>query len=312
MNDKSKSSVTTKIIHCWLMRSPPWSGSELLFPMPLYEEIEKYCNIMSVLGFICGPEKVFRLAQALEKAERYTELMELMFMFVKFKSCSYNCDQKEPILSRDQRDLLSVAFKNALKDARASWRVMNAEIDTLTKDNDAGGDDLKALIVMFKGYRRIIAMEVKETCLKMHDLMQNYVIKTVEQYAEQHDNETSIFYMKMTGDCNRYLAEIFGNAEYKENAEKYYGEAWRIGQMMCVKDKFYKTHPTFLGLGLNYAVYSYDIAKEREKASNIAQSAVDMAMEVVNSGCCLGERPPCFLIISLLKDNLNLWANDAN
>merc|ERR1719447_1190653 len=63
------------------------------------------------------------------------------------------------------------------------------------------------------------------------------------------DAEARIFYMKMRGDYFRYLSEFDDREDYKNGAEKSYREAMELS-----KNALPETHPTRLGLALNYSV----------------------------------------------------------
>eukprot|EP00483_Globobulimina_turgida_P009121 UN09139 len=59
----------------------------------------------------------------------------------------------------------------------------------------------------------------------------------------------------MAGNYNRYMAEVYNTSVYKEKANEYYCDAVKIGTEILPS-----THPTLMGLSLNYAVFLYDIA----------------------------------------------------
>jgi len=111
----------------------------------------------------------------------------------------------------------------------------------------------------------------------------------------------------MEGDYNRYGAEISTGAkkeEYVENATNAYKEAEdKSGELKT-------TNPIRLGLALNFSVFYYEIKNEKEKASALAQSAFDEAIDQLDQ---LDEEQyrDSTLIMQLLKDNLSLWSEQA-
>ena len=70
----------------------------------------------------------------------------------KFKDLS---DRKDPLLGRDERNLLSVAYKNVVGTRRSSWRVISS-LETREKN-----EDNKALI---KEYKEKIQKELEDIC----------------------------------------------------------------------------------------------------------------------------------------------------
>jgi len=94
-------------------------------------------------------------------------------------------------LSTEERNLLSVAYKNVIGARRASWRVLSSlEKNQLeaakTKQEGPTG---KAAII--KEYREEVEGELKDICKEILDLLDKHLIKGAE------DNESKVFYHKM-------------------------------------------------------------------------------------------------------------------
>merc|ERR1719410_150908 len=126
-------------------------------------------------------------------------------------------------LEIDERNLLSVAYKNVVGAKRQSWRTLNSsgEADGLDADTGTG---------FMKTYREIVQKELTEKCHEVLDLLKNGPIKLLEK--EQGDaqddkaKEDLVFYLKMSGDYYRYLAEVEDSSEEaKNNARTYYNKA---------------------------------------------------------------------------------------
>merc|ERR1712159_381392 len=103
------------------------------------------------------------------------------------------------------------------------------------------------------------------------------------------------------GDYNRYGTEISTGAkreEYVANATQAYKEAEEKSVQLKT------TNPIRLGLALNFSVFYYEIKNEKEKASELAQSAFDEAMDQLDEE----QYRDSTLIMQLLKDNLSLWS----
>merc|ERR1711941_209108 len=89
---------------------------------------------------------------------------------------------------------------------------------------------------------------------------------------------TEVFYLKMIGDYNRYLSEFLSDQQYLEATEENYQAA-----MDAAKSNLPETHPTRLGLALNFSVCYYEILKKPDKACELAKEAFDNAIEKLDT-----------------------------
>ena len=203
---------------------------------------------------------------------------------------------EEGQLSVEERNLLSVAYKNVVGARRASWRIL----DSIEKKEEEKSDrtDTNAERVKFiSKYRVEIEKELAKICEELQKLISNDLLpsaKTVESKA---------FYLKMAGDYYRYRAE-FERGESRnvaaENALKMYQRADDEGKTLQ------NTSPIRLGLALNFSVFYYEIMNEPNKACNLAKEAFDKAIADLDE---LEEEnyKDATLIMQLLRDNLALW-----
>eukprot|EP00457_Paulinella_chromatophora_P009330 gb/GEZN01009393.1/.p1 GENE.gb/GEZN01009393.1/~~gb/GEZN01009393.1/.p1 ORF type:complete len:259 (-),score=56.91 gb/GEZN01009393.1/:531-1307(-) len=223
---------------------------------------------------------IIAMAKHAEHAERYEDMCHFMRELVKMADSP---------LAIEERNLLSVAYKNVIGARRASWR-------TLGVDDKKEGDALTA------EYRKQVESEMTAICKDVLALLKKVVEGT-------SGKEERVFYLKMTGDYYRYLAEFTtGDKELedsKNNAAKYYKDALDVAQ-----ETLNATHPIRLGLALNYSVCQYEILKEKKKACALARRAFDDAIQKLDQ---LDENSykDSTLIMQLLRDNLTLWTSDA-
>jgi 14-3-3 protein epsilon len=188
------------------------------------------------------------MARTSETAERYEDMCKFMRELVKIS------DAKKSDLTVEERNLLSVAYKNVIGARRASWRTLNV---------DERKDD--PLIVE---YKRQVEKEMDDICKDVLDLLENVLVKN-----NVKEDESRVFYLKMTGDYYRYLAEFISNNGYDQKAAKFYQDA------LIIAEKTLKpTHPIRLGLALNYSVCQYEILKDKKKACELAREAFDKAI----------------------------------
>lgn len=218
-----------------------------------------------------GRDELVSLARTSESAERYEDMCTVMSKLVK-------SNQHELLV--EERNLLSVAFKNVVGARRASLRTL-------------AGDD--AAVVMYKGQ---LQAELKKVCTTILDLLKNNLIDK----GKKHD-DAQVFYLKMGADYYRYLAECVpdDNAENAQQANDFYEAAFDIAKAILPS-----THPIRLGLALNYSVCKYEIVKQKEEACKLAKEAFDEAISELDK-LEEADYKDSTLIMQLLRDNLTLW-----
>jgi hypothetical protein len=101
-------------------------------------------------------------------------------------------DNKGADLSPDERNLLSVAFKNLISSKRSAWRTISAieQNPKYSKFGDALGD-----------YKKKIETALYADCEKIIDIVKSKVL------SKSGENEPKAFFVKMVGDYYRYIAE---------------------------------------------------------------------------------------------------------
>merc|ERR1719394_1934458 len=197
-------------------------------------------------------------------------------------------------LTNEERNLLSVAYKNVVGARRSSWRVISS-IEQKTE-----GSEKKQQLA--KEYREKVENELRDICNDVLGLLDQFLI------PKASNAESKVFYLKMKGDYYRYLAEVAtGDARTAvvEDSQKAYQDAYDIS-----KSKMQPTHPIRLGLALNFSVFYYEILNSPDKACQLAKTAFDDAIAELDT---LNEDSykDSTLIMQLLRDNLTLWTSDT-
>ncbi|CAB1424219.1 unnamed protein product [Pleuronectes platessa] len=222
-------------------------------------------------------------AKLAEQAERYDDMAAAM------KSVT----EQGGDLSNEDRNLLSVAYKNVVGARRSSWRVISS-IEQKTEGNDKKQQ-------MAREYREKIEAELQEICHDVLGLLDNFLI------ANAQSAESKVFYLKMKGDYYRYLSEVASGDAKKDtvdNSQQAYQQAFDIS-----KGEMQPTHPIRLGLALNFSVFYYEILNNPDKACSLAKTAFDEAIAELDT---LNEDSykDSTLIMQLLRDNLTLWTSE--
>jgi len=231
-------------------------------------------------------KKLVELVRVAETAERYEDMCKFVEKLVKMKST------KGEDLDVDERNLLSVAYKNVVGAKRASWRTLAGGFDDADEE-------------LLQKYKKIVEDELEAICQEVLDLLKNHLCKNVEGNGD----ETEVFYLKMCGDYYRYLSEfkLQDKAdEIKSKAEEYYKKAMDVAEA-----NLNETHPTRLGLALNFSVCYYEILKEPEKACDLAKKSFDAAIEKLDTLNDASYKDST-LIMQLLRDNLTLWTSSQD
>ncbi|TSN39322.1 14-3-3 protein epsilon [Bagarius yarrelli] len=224
-------------------------------------------------------------AKLAEQAERYDEMVESMK-----KVAGMDVE-----LTVEERNLLSVAYKNVIGARRASWRIISS---IEQKEENKGGEDK---LKMIREYRQTVETELKSICNDILDVLDKHLIPAA------NSGESKVFYYKMKGDYHRYLAEFATGNDRKEAAENSL-VAYKAASDIAMTD-LQPTHPIRLGLALNFSVFYYEILNSPDRACRLAKAAFDDAIAELDT---LSEESykDSTLIMQLLRDNLTLWTSD--
>jgi hypothetical protein len=220
-------------------------------------------------------------AKIAETAERFEDMCAFMNKLVKAKFSNSEA------LTVDERNLLSVAYKNVVGTKRQSWRM-------LSQGNFGDLPDK-----LLDQYRSIIEKELEVTCGEVIKLLKQ-TTEVSKKVESENSKEDLVFYLKMIADYYRYLSEFMPEGN-NQKAKDFYEQATD-----AAKDTLPETHPTLLGLALNYSVCCYEILNEKQKACDIAKKAFDSAIEKLDTLNDSSYKDST-LIMQLLRDNLTLW-----
>eukprot|EP00850_Spirogloea_muscicola_P001817 SM000007S20777 [mRNA] locus=s7:184931:187261:- [translate_table: standard] len=225
------------------------------------------------------------MAKLAEQAERYDEMVESMKKVAKL----------DVELTVEERNLLSVGYKNVIGARRASWRIMSS---IEQKEKAKGNEQNVARITQ---YRMKVEDELHKICEDILSVIDENLIPASDK------GESKVFYYKMKGDYFRYLAEFKTDSKKQEAAQhslKAYEAASEIASGVLAP-----THPIRLGLALNFSVFYYEILNDGERACHLAKQAFDDSIAELDT---LSEESykDSTLIMQLLRDNLTLWSSD--
>ena len=220
-------------------------------------------------------------AKLAEQAERFDEMVSDM----------KEVARQPQELTVEERNLLSVAYKNVIGSRRASWRVV-------TSIEQKGDADKMSII---KDYKAKIENELCDICNDILSIIEESLI------PNSTSEEAKVFYYKMKGDYHRYLSE-FQQGDTRKSSASSALDAYQSASEVASSD-LPPTHPIRLGLALNFSVFYYEILNSPDRACHIAKQAFDDAIAELDT---LSEESykDSTLIMQLLRDNLTLWTSD--
>eukprot|EP00382_Lankesteria_abbotti_P003799 CAMPEP_0113845048 /NCGR_PEP_ID=MMETSP0372-20130328/551_1 /TAXON_ID=340204 /ORGANISM="Lankesteria abbotti" /LENGTH=234 /DNA_ID=CAMNT_0000814069 /DNA_START=67 /DNA_END=771 /DNA_ORIENTATION=- /assembly_acc=CAM_ASM_000359 len=230
-------------------------------------------------------KEVFFKAQVAEKAERFDDMVSLMKELVRASGGQG--------LSLEERNLLSVAFKSAVGARRLSWRIV-CQLEEKQKKRKNTAAELATA-----EYREKVEGEIRKMCSDAIGLVNDHLLHTAKE------PEDVVFYRKMLGDYNRYLAEN-SKGEAKKEAISHAGSAYQDAVQEAYA-KLKPRHPVRLGLELNLAVFTFEVLEKHSDAITLAETAYHSASTGVGSQ----EHRDTTLVMQLLKDNIRVWKEKA-
>jgi 14-3-3 protein epsilon len=227
-------------------------------------------------------------AKLAEQAERYDEMVEYM------KEVANNSEND---LSLEERNLLSVAYKNVVGARRASLRIIGS---IKQKEAEKGATEKANAVAQ---YQASVEKELNTICEDILELLDQKLITKASASPE-----ASVFYLKMKADYYRYLAE-FAEGNKKSGHALDADSAYKMATEKA--SELAPTHPIRLGLALNYSVFLYEVQAKSTEACDLAKQAFDDAIAELDT---LDEESykDSTLIMQLLRDNLTLWTSDES
>ena len=234
-------------------------------------------------------EKNVYLAMLAEQCNRFEEMVQFLEDMVK---------TRDKDLSSDERNLLSIAYKNSITSLRTALRtIMAYENKEKKKENST-------FLPYIQEYKKKVESELVKACERVLQSIDGNLL------SKASDSEAKVFYIKMKGDYNRYIAEsVEGDLKDKvgKDALAAYQEASDNAKDLPV------LNPISLGLALNFSVFHYEVMNDHDTAIKIASDAYDKASkELPNIDEDAEENRDAVSIINLLKENLDMWKSEGD
>ena len=223
------------------------------------------------------------VAQILDQTDLPNEMVNLMKRVIELN----------PDLSADERNLLSVAYKNAISPRRKGIRAIDEFLsDGTIMDNENRAEILREI-------KAKMFSELSELCNDVEELIDNQLLPA------SNSAEARVFYHKMKADYLRYVCEFMEDGDEKtETTEKtkyFYEEAINIA-----KNDIPPYKPSYLGLLLNYSVFLYEIMDHKEEALELSKKTYAESNQLLDDNS-ENSYQEASMILQLLHDNILLW-----
>ena len=229
-------------------------------------------------------EEYIYLSKLYTKAEEYKKVLEFIEEFIKLN----------PKLDKEECDIVSTGFKNMISDKRSSWFTLNSMERKEKKKK-------KNTVKEIKEIKSHIENELRETCNKLQEIIDKYLLPNNEE------DDTIVFLLKLKADYFRYICEFAEGKEFEYNlnkAEEYYKKAFEISEK-----KLPIINCNRVSIGLNYAIFLYEVKKDRMAGFDVAQNIFKESMKFIDD-LEKSKFRDTLLIIQLLKENIIFWNSE--
>jgi len=212
-------------------------------------------------------------------------------------------------LNSEERNLLSVGFKNAVGARRTALREIVKMMQT----------EKPEFLPCVEAHKSGVELELKGKCEEVLALLNSSDGGGLTATASASgDAEGFVFYGKMEGDYHRYLAEfLLQEPLHSTHAQKAYEAYYKSYEK--ASSALPATCAIRLGLALNFSVFYYEVYRKAPEACNLARASLDAAIQALeqlpSQGLSQEEMQRIHedsrSILELLQQNLVLWNTES-
>ena len=229
-------------------------------------------------------EKNIYMALLAQQCSRYEE----MFKFLEDLLIKRGKD-----FSIKERELLAYGYISYIKEKRKALHIILA-YETKEKKNENS-----IFLPLVQEYRRTIESELTQSLQNIINILDSLLIKKAE------NNESKMYYKKLKGDFNRYIAE-YAKDELRERVMKdgllAYQDAKNLSKDFPIMNEI------LLGLHLNMSLFYYEVINERKNAIKIADECIQRINKEMNDFDEDDEKNKVIVsLIRLIKENYENW-----
>lgn len=200
--------------------------------------------------------------------------------------------RSNPCFNHDQRILFLSTYRAATLSKRNGLRMLVA----IANQQKHRGKFERAQ--KLDEIKLVLQNELFDLCNEVQQMIDDYLL------PKANDQESKAFYFIMKADFFRYIHEFTSEAdriEFEKKAEEFYQNAFEI--------PLQKDSPLSLAISLNYSVFLYEVQKQKKKAIEIAQQALDESGILVNEGND-EDYSDSITMQRLIRENISTWTRD--
>ncbi|OHT00288.1 14-3-3 protein beta/alpha-B [Tritrichomonas foetus] len=204
-----------------------------------------------------------------------------------------------PILDAEDRNILNVAYKNAVSSRRNAIRNVQENIKMTSQDGKHPYRHQKLI-----EFLNTLFKEIHDICLDLIELINNVILPAT------NDPENRVFYEKLKGDFYRYICE---NREKDATIEEFILQAQNSYQagLEIAKSELSPTNYNYLGLVLNYTVFLYEIVDNKNEAIELSQNTYNEMVDMLDQ-MDDASYSDAAVILQLLKLNTQAWVEERD
>ncbi|KAM3137257.1 hypothetical protein pb186bvf_010627 [Paramecium bursaria] len=237
-------------------------------------------------------EELIYMTKLTEQTERFEDMVNYIKQVV-------NQGQE---LNVEERNLLSVAYKNSIGGRRTAWRVLST-IESKEENKSSTNAASAKNLALIKSYKSKLEQELNQYCNDILNLIDSQLIKTAST------PEAKVFFHKMKGDYHRYISEYSSGDVHKRAADGAL-QAYQAASGVA-NNELKTTNPIRLGLALNFSVFYYEVLNDAAKACSLAKQAFDDAIADIEQ-IEETQYKDATTIMQLIRDNLTLWTSELD
>ena len=232
-------------------------------------------------------DKNLNSAKIVEAENRYDDAFNFLENEFKKRTSDFN---------RKERNKISEICKDIVSNQKSSLKkIVTYEAKEKKKDNPYY---LKYIIE----YKNKVFEELNKNCRRVINNIDEYLLKIAK------DDEAIVFYYKIKGDFNRYIAK-YSEGKIKMKAENSATKAYT--EAIKKSSKLNALNQVRLELFLYYSVFLYEMLNDKIKAIDIAKKAIREAdKELSNIDKNIDKNKYIFDPYNLLKENVTTWENE--
>lgn len=236
--------------------------------------------------------ELVQLAMLAEETNQNGDLLKFMVELVKIS---------DGALTFAERSLLSLAFKNAITPLREAWSRLN--------QIELNANSVNDLVPFVTHYRLSIGQKIFSLVSEFSSLIEEYLLDVEVQRQDAKSTESLCFYLKLKADYLMVLAQINGEDDADDNANKSlqtYLQTFRLAQLHLPP-----THPLRLSIALNQATLYFDVLHKPESACRLAETTFDEANAELELDSTRGSADTAS-VMNLIQENLRSWIDKFN